>query len=183
MRRVFASISSLALAVSVLLGVTAPAASAVAVCPPAANDGKTIGKIVVKGTSIDVKRVNYPKGGELDPPRSPLNVGISTRHMPLSSPIGSSILAWHINYNGCIGKLNVITRQAVGSTFTVVDEKGFKQQFKITQRVTVPKGKYRPSWFTLSGPRQLVMVTCTGTVRNGHYDKNLVVIAKPVVQV
>lgn len=180
MRKVVAVLTSVVVGVATLVAISASSAVAAPRCPDPKKDGVTVGKIIVGKTSVDVKQVTYPAGGEIDPPASPLNAGVSLRHMPLSSPIGSSIIVWHINYAGCIGKLNVVTKQKLGSTFSIVDEKGFKHVFKITQRVTVPKGKYKQSWFTLTGPRQLVMVTCTGRVRNGHYDKNLVVIATPV---
>lgn len=180
MRKVVAVLASVTVSAAALVAVSASTAAAAPRCPDPSKDGKTVGKIIVGTTSVDVKQVTYPAGGEIDPPASPLNAGVSLRHMPLSSPIGSSIIVWHVNYNGCVGKLNVVTKQKVGSTFSIVDEKGFKNKFKIIQRLTVPKGNYKQSWFTLTGPRQLVMVTCTGRVINGHYDKNLVVIATPV---
>lgn len=180
MRKVIAVMASLVVSAATLISVSASSAIAAARCPDPKKDGATVGKIIVGKTTVDVKQVSYPAGGEVDPPKSPLNAGVSLRHMPLSSPIGSSLIVWHVNYAGCVGKLNVVTKQKVGTVFSIVDEKGFKNKFKITQRVTVLKGKYKQSWFTLTGPRQLVMVTCTGRVRNGHYDKNLVVIAIPV---
>lgn len=154
-------------------------AAARGVCPNPARDGVTIGKVGVGSTVVDVKSVNYPAGGQLDPPASPLNVGVSARHAPLSATVGSSILVWHINYSGCTGKLNVLMDKKKGFTFSVVDENGESKRYSITSVIRTPKGKYRPEWFRLDGPRQLVFVTCIGVVVNGHYKDNLVIIARP----
>jgi hypothetical protein len=149
-------------------------------CPRGNRDGLTVGKINVAGVSVDVKRTSYPAGKEFDPPSSPRNAGVSVRHRPLSATVGSTLIGWHINYAGCIGKLNVIMNRPVGFEFSVRDELGATTKYKITAIRIVPKGKYRKEWFYLSGKRQLVMVTCTGRVVNGHYTDNYVVIAEPV---
>lgn len=175
----FASLSVAVALISNLLFVVAPSANA-ASCPDPKKDGKTIGKVVVGKVNVDVKYVDYPAAGVLDPPDSPLNVGLSIRHMPLYSPIGSSLLVWHINYKGCVGKLNILNEKKVGYRFSIVDEKGFKQDFKIAQKFQVKKGKYKSEWFQLNGPRQLTMVTCIGKVVNRHYEDNLVIIAVPL---
>jgi hypothetical protein len=175
----FASLSvSLALIGNLLFSL-APSAIA-AGCPDPKKDGKTIGKVVVGKTNTDVKYVDYEAGEALDPPNSPLNVGLSIRHMPLSSPIGSSLLVWHINYKGCEGKLNILNDKKIGFKFSIVDEKGFKQEFKISKKFQVKKGKYKSEWFQLNGPRQLTLVTCIGKVVNHHYEDNLVIIAVPL---
>ena len=169
---------AVALSFSSLVGMSVNANAAA--CPDPKKDGKTIGKVIVGKTNVDIKYVDYPAGGVMNPPASPLNAGLSIRHMPLSSPIGSSLIVWHVNYKGCDGKLNVITDKKVGYKFDVIDEKSYKSQFKIKQIIQVVKGKYKEEWFQLSGSRQLVFVTCTGTVVNRHYKDNLVIIAVPV---
>ena len=168
---------SMVLLASLLTGTSS---STAAICPPPAADGKTIGKVIVGKTTVDVKNVDYPAGQDLNPPKSPLNVGLSIRHKQLSATEGSSILVWHINYNGCKGKLDVINKEKVGFKFSVVDESGKKTQYAITSRLIVPKGQYQSEWFLLSGPRKLVLITCTGKVVNRHYLDNLVIIASPV---
>lgn len=164
---------------SLLVGLPAASASA-ASCPDPKKDGKTIGNVVFGSVVSDIKSVSYPAGGELEPPRSPNNVGLSARHMPLSSPVGSSILTWHVNYNGCVGRLNVLATKGIKAKFTVIDEKGFRQDYVVSKVLRVKKGDYKAEWFRLDGARQLVLVTCTGRVINGHYDQNLVLIANPV---
>lgn len=161
-----------------LLFFISPSANA-AKCTDPKKDGKTIGKVIAGKTQVDIKYVDYPEGGVLNPPKSPLNVGLSIRHMPLYSPIGSSLLVWHINYKGCEGKLNVLNDRKIGYKFSIIDEKGFKQEFRITKKAQVKKGRYKNEWFQLNGPRQLVLVTCIGRVINGSYEDNLVLIAVP----
>ena len=156
----------------------APSASA-AKCPAGKSDGKTIGNIKVGSLTVPVKSVTYPLSGELNPPISPLNAGVSARHNPLEAKEGSSIIVWHINYKGCVGKLNPITESKVGAKFSVVDEMGTTQSYKIASKTTVALGDYKPEWFRLDGPRQLVFVTCGGKVVKGHYTRNQILIAVP----
>lgn len=169
------------LVVTLILGLVNAPASTAAICPPTSVDGKTIGTISVGKVKVLVKNVDYPEGEALSPPKSPLNAGISIRHQPLSATSGSSIIVWHINYNGCQGKLNVINSKKKGFTFKVKDEAGKIQKYAVTSKYQVRKGNYKSEWFMLTGPRQLVMVTCIGKVVDGHYLDNLVVIATPVV--
>ena len=170
--------------VSLILTLTsAPVSSSLVNCPPARVDGKTVGKIKVGKTIVNVKNVDYPAGKVLNPPKSPLNAGVSIRHQPLSADSGSSIVVWHINYNGCQGKLNVINNKKRGYEFTVTDERGVDTTYEVSKKFQVKKGKYDPDWFMLSGPRQLVLVTCIGKVIKGSYEDNLVIIATPVSDV
>lgn len=165
---------------SLLFGFMPQSANSAPVCPPSKVDGKTIGKIQVDGTEVNIKEVSYPKGGTVLPPRSPLNAGLSSRHMPLSADLGTSFLTWHVNFNKCQGKLNVINDKEIGFEFSVIDEKGETDLYRITERFTVKKGDYDADWFSLSGPRKLLLVSCTGKIVKGSYLKNLVIFAEPV---
>lgn len=165
---------------ALLLPSLTPLSASAASCPSSNVDGTTIGKIQVGGVSVNVKNVDYPKGGVLVPPKSPLNAGLSVRHMPLDSQLGTSLITWHVNLNGCDGKLNVLSNKKVGYEFSVTDQNGNSVAYKITQKEVVNKGKYKKEWFDLSGPRKLLLVTCTGKVVDGSYDKNLVLQAEPV---
>lgn len=169
-------ISSLILVSSVFTG---SSASSAASCPPTDIDGKTVATLNMGKSKVEIKRVDYPKSGELDPPRSPLFGGVSIRHQPLSAIQGSSIIVWHVNYKGCQGRLNIITAAPLNTKFTIVDEKGVKTQYQIVKNFSVLKGKYQADWFRLNGPRQLVFVTCNGKVVNRHYTHNQILIAVP----
>lgn len=157
-----------------------PMSASAAPCPPSKTNGATIGKIQVGGVSVNLKNVNYPKGGVLVPPSSPLNAGLSARHMPLDSQLGTSVITWHVNLNGCEGKLNVLSKKEIGYEFSVTDQNGNLVVYRITEKVIVKKGNYEEEWFDLSGPRKLLLVTCIGKVVNGSYQKNLVLQAEPV---
>ncbi|MFM8926754.1 MAG: hypothetical protein ACKOFA_00930 [Rhodoluna sp.] len=63
----------------------------------------------------------------------------------MSFKIGTSVITWHVNFNGCWSALNVLTSKKVGSTFSVTDEKGKTQKYKITKKVVVKKGSYEKS--------------------------------------
>ncbi len=148
-------------------------------CSPVKPKGKTVGEISVGSLDMPIKSFNYPAGGVMEPQKSTLMAAVSQRHMPLSSTLGTSVIVWHVDYAGCINPLNVITKRAIGSTFSIVDENGDTARYKITKKMDVVKGKYKKEWFTLIGPRQLLLATCTGAFANGHYKENAIIIAVP----
>lgn len=181
MKRSFVTLLSV---VGLIFSLTsAPISNAAINCPPPKADGRTVGKIKVGKVTVNVKNVDYPIGKDLNPPKSPLNAGVSIRHQPLNAETGASVIVWHINYNGCQGKLNVINNKKPGFKFDVIDEAGNEVTYEVSKRYQVKKGKYDPNWFLLSGPRQLVLVTCTGKVINRSYTDNLVIIATPATEV
>lgn len=149
-------------------------------CPPISKNTKSMGLMIGDGITTQVKSANYPAGGVFDPPESPLAIGLSARHQPLSATEGSSLLVWHISYSGCQGRINYLTKKKVGYEFTIVDERAGSRDYKISSIQIIPVGKYNKDWFALSGPRQLVFVTCTGRVVKGHHTQNWVMIATPV---
>jgi hypothetical protein len=148
-------------------------------CPPTDVDGKTVANLFMGKSKVEIKRVDYPKSGVLNPPKSPKYAGVSIRHQPLSAVQGSSIIVWHVSYHGCKGRLNMLSESPLNSKFLVTDEKGEKTQYRIIKNFKVNKGAYEADWFRLNGSRQLVFVTCTGKVVDGHYTQNQIVIATP----
>jgi hypothetical protein len=155
--------------------VTASAAK----CLPVKPKGKTIGSIKSGAIDMPIKSFNYPAGGVMEPQKSTLMAALSSRHMPLSSITGTSVLVWHVNYNGCQNALNAISWRGVGSTFKIIDEKGKNKSYVVTERYVVKKGDYQEEWFDLIGPRKLLLVTCTGAFKGGHFEDNVVLIAVP----
>lgn len=180
MKKIITSVLLASLTSLVIIANISPTSAAPRKCVPVKPTGVTVGKISLDSVSMPVKAFNYPAGGEMSPQGSTYMAGLSERHMPLSSTMGSSVLVWHKDYNGCSNRLNLFFDKRVGAKFTISDENGDLQKYKIVRTKTVEKGAYQPSWFTLIGPRQLVLVTCTGAFKNGHYSKNYVVIAKPI---
>jgi hypothetical protein len=172
-----------ALGIVLVVGISlAPSALTVsaAACKPAKPTGRTIGTISVGNVDMPIKAFNYPAGGIMEPQGTTLAAGLSLRHMPLDSTLGTTVITWHVNYNGCWSPLNVLMGKEEGFVFTLKDEDGVKNKYKIEKKLIVKKGDYKKSWFTLIGPRQVALFTCTGTFIRGHYDKNMVFIATPV---
>ncbi len=159
--------------------VTTPSASGLE-CKPEKPTGKTIGEIKVGSVEMPIKGFTYPAGGVMEPQGTTLAAGLSKRHMPLSSNLGTSVITWHINYQGCWNQLNVLMSQKVGFRFKVTDENGDTRTYKIDKKLIVKKGDYKDSWFTLISPRKLTLVTCTGSFKNGHYTENMIFLASPV---
>lgn len=175
----FAGIAAVLMGLSlVVVPIAQPSADAA--CKPVKPTGKTVGRIKVGSVNMPIKAFTYPEGGVMEPQKSTLLAGLSMRHMPLSSDLGTSVITWHKDYSGCVNELNIMFDRKIGSTFQITDENGDIQRYEITRKLEVKKGNYKKSWFTLVGPRQLAMFTCTGKFSNGHYEKNLVVIATKV---
>lgn len=171
-------ILGLALAIGISLSPTALTVSAAA-CKPEKPTGKTIGTISVGNLDMPIKAFNYPAGGIMEPQETTLAAGLSLRHMPLDSKLGTTVITWHVNYNGCWSPLNVLMGKEEGFVITLEDEDGVRTKYKIEKKLVVKKGDYKKSWFTLIGPRQIALFTCTGTFTKGHYEKNMVFIATP----
>lgn len=169
---------SLLISLSFLFTGANPAAAAS--CPPLDIDGKTVANLSVGKTKVEIKRVDYPKSGALDPPASPRFAGVSIRHQPLSAIQGSSIIVWHVSYHGCKGRLNVLSQAPLKTKFSIVDEKGVRTQYQMVKNFKIPKGQYKADWFRLNGSRQLVFVTCAGKVVKGSFTQNHVLIAVPI---
>lgn len=156
-----------------------PAQAQAARCPSANVGGRTIGWVELDGDRTPIKSVSYPAGGVLDPPASNQVAGLSARHRSLLATAGTSVLTWHVRYGeGCPGSLNPIMAKPVGSDFSLVDASGRSIRYVISEKVTVPKGDYDPSWFRTNGPRQVTLFTCTDFKR-GEYRKTMAIIATP----
>ena len=154
--------------------------SSSAACKLVQPTGKTVGKVIVGNVNMPIKAFSYPAGGVMEPQRTTLAAGLSKRHMPLSSSVGSSVLTWHVNYGGCQHPLNVLMARSEGYILTIIDENGDLTDYRIDKKFIVKKGNYKKSWFNLVGPRQLVLFTCAGEFEDGHYVENMVFIATPV---
>ena len=155
------------------------AQSASAACQPVKAKGATIGTISIGSVSAPIKSFNYPAGGVMEPQKTTLAAGLSARHMPLSSTVGTSVIVWHRDYAECLSPLNIFMEKKVGDTFSITDENGAQKRYRLTTVRVIDKGDYKRSWFTLIGPRQIALFTCTGVLKSGHYEKNMVFIATP----
>ena len=173
------SLFSVSVLTVVLLNV-ADAPAKAAPCKPVKPTGKTVGIIKAGSVELPIKAFSYPAGGVMEPQGTTLAAGLSKRHMPLNSKVGTSVITWHINYQGCWNDLNILMSQKPGFRFSITDENGKVRRYEIEKKLVVDKGEYKKSWFTLVSPRKLTLVTCTGTFKNGHYTDNMIFIATPV---
>lgn len=165
-----------------LVQLTLPITAEGAGCPSAEVGGPTVGWIDTGSARAPIKRVTYPAGGVLDPPASNQVVGMSVRHRPLLSEQGTTVLTWHVRFgNGCPGTLNPIIDAPVGSEFTLTDSKSRSRTYVITEKHTVPKGRYDPAWFRSNGSPQVTLFTCTD-LRQGVYRKTFAIIATPAAE-
>lgn len=179
MRKLINSFLAIALVVATaLVGQIGGASAARAAGCDDSDKYKSIGNLKLGSINAPLVSFTYPAGGIMDPPNTTAIVAVSSRHVPLSGTQGTSILIWHRDWSGCLGVLNSLFDSNVGRTFVITDEKGKKSKFEITKALEVKRGNYKKSWFTLNGPRQIVLVTCSGPFENGHHLNNSVYIAK-----
>ena len=173
----------IALAFSLALGIALTPqlqSNSAAACTPVKPKGQDVGTINVGASKVPIIPFTYPAGGVMEPQKTTEALFMSLRHMPLSSSVGTSVMAWHVNFNNCVSKLNfLIGDEKVGFKFRITDETGVTKTYRISQISVVKKGNYKKSWFSLVGPRQLALFTCAGQFKNGHYEENKVIIAVP----
>ena len=151
-----------------------------AACSPVTPKGQRVGSINVGSAKVPIIPFTYPAGGVMEPQKTTEALFMSLRHMPLSSSIGTTVLAWHVNFNECQSDLNtMIGDEKVGFRFKITDETGVTRTYRISEIAVVKKGNYKKSWFSVVGPRQLALFTCSGAFKNGHYLDNKVFIAVP----
>ena len=176
-------VTSFVAAVIVASAVIIPIQSAQAACKPVKATGKTVGEIQVGSLKMPIKPFTYPAGGVMEPQKSTQMLAMSQRHQPLDATMGTTVLAWHVNYAGCVNPLNTLTNKSVGVKLQIKGENTGVISYTITNIYTVKKGNYKQNWFNVIGPRQLLLVTCGGPFRDGHYQENEVIIAKPTAEI
>jgi sorbitol-specific phosphotransferase system component IIBC len=91
-------------------------------------------------------------------------------------------VASHVSQASGWGALRYLYTLRGGEMIYTNDASGHTQQWQLTQmRMRMLEHTDFPQeYWSKDGVRQLVVVTCGGTIRSGHYDKNIFAIAKPV---
>ena len=93
---------------------------------------------------------------------------------------GSVVLAGHIDaYDRGVGTFAALTTVRVGAPVAVTDSRGQVHDYRVVARRTYRKERLPQSIYTATGLPRLVLVTCGGQFRHGHYDSNIVVYALP----
>ena len=122
--------------------------------------------------------------GVLKVPENVQHVGWWDGSARAGEPFGATVIAGHVDSDTQgIGFFVRLRRIEVGDTVTLR-----RDSHRLTYRVTTVKEVARKALatdsqaFQQTGPHRLVLITCTGRFyRNrGGYEKNLVVVAKPL---
>lgn len=92
------------------------------------------------------------------------------------------MVAAHVDAEGVgAGPLATLLRAPVGTTVEVTTSAGEVVRYAVSEVRSYPKSSGLPAGlFAVDGPPRLVVITCSGTFRAGHYTDNAVVIATPL---
>ena len=122
----------------------------------------------------------------LSPP-PPAQVGLYTGGAALDSRQGTVLIVGHINLNGVSGAFHNLSATRLGSDVWVTDANGRLTHWRVYANPVV--NKHSASWpvdvFDASGPRRLVLASCTGSLAyvDGYgysYDDNQFIYATQV---
>ena len=135
------------------------------------------------GASAPVKPATTV-GGELQVPTDVSHVGWWDGSASAGDPFGSTVIAGHLDSaTGGIGFFAKLLRINVGTKVTL-EGSDHRMTYRVVAVQTVAKEALASDSraFDQTGAHRLVLITCTGTYRpdRGGYDRNLVVIARPI---
>lgn len=133
------------------------------------------------GLGADVLPVGIDGGGALEVPADPRVAGWWSSGAVPGSPLGSTVVAAHVDAQGVgPGPLAAVLRAPVGTRVEVTTADGTTVRYAIAEIRSYPKSGGLPAeLFAVDGPPRLVLITCSGAFRDGHYADNAVVIAAP----
>jgi sorbitol-specific phosphotransferase system component IIBC len=89
-------------------------------------------------------------------------------------------VASHVSQASGWGALRYLYTLRGGEIIYTKDASGHTQQWQLTQMRVLEHTDFPQDYWSKTGSRQLVVTTCGGTIRGGHYDKNIFAIATPV---
>lgn len=123
--------------------------------------------------------------GSFQIPDDVRKVGLDRDSAPLDSPVGTTIVAGHVDdANQGQGSFYPLTRAQPGAVIVVVDSAGRQTRWRVFRIASYSKTALPITIFDTTGPRQLVLVTCGGKLLYqpgyGHtYADNVLVYATP----
>ena len=144
-------------------------------------DPLTDNTLLVPSVGIDAAMtVTGIEHGELTVPTEVSTVTDWDGSAPLAATTGTVLVAGHIDNidqgEGAMYPLHLV--QPGDAAYVTRD--GVVSRWKIVALQSIPKSQLPASLFVgASGPRQLKLVTCGGTIANGSYDDNVVATAVP----
>lgn len=103
----------------------------------------------------------------------------------VTSSEGNILIAGHVSWNGEKGLLHDMAYLKAGELAYITDEKGHRQAFQLKTLTTVKKSSLPQEIWATTGPKQLVMVTCGGSIYRTssgalHFDSNVISTFVPV---
>lgn len=153
--------------------------------PARAGRGPRQARVVVPtaGVGATLESVAF-RGSTLPAPHERRRAGLWDGSVPLSSLVGTTLLAGHVSDDhDRPGAFHGLTRARVGQRITTADSSGAVRHWRIVRVRAVDRRHLPRSLFLQDISRRLVLITCTDRVsRPGggfHYRKNLVVEAVP----
>jgi len=152
---------------------------------PACAPGSFPSQVDIPSLCLYVPMVDtHMDGASLLIPGDVRDVGLDTDSAPLSSPVGTTIIAGHIDdARQGDGSFYFLSTARAGASVTVVAADGSKTEWKVTAVTSVPKADLPRDIFDVTGARRLVLVTCGGALLgvpgNYSYADNTLVYATP----
>jgi len=175
----------LLIAAVVLVGRAPRGPADVGTVPAAAADGGALTKdpptrLALPGLSISapVAAVGVRPDGGLEIPPSQATVGWWSGGAAPGSSAGTVVFAGHVDTKAAEGALFRLTELTPGGLITVDTARG-RFRYEMVARRSFAKTRLPADTFDQSVQARLVIVTCTGVFRNGSYDENLVIYARP----
>ena len=158
----------------------APAAVADA---PAAIAPEPPVRLVIPSIQVDAAVVDaaLARSGTLAVPDDPRQVGWWTGGAQPGGPTGTVVLVGHVDDRARVGALFRLRTLPVGALVSV-DGDAHRYTYRVAARRSYPKQHLPAAVFDRTTAPRLVLITCGGAFRAGHYNQNLVVYAEPVTQ-
>jgi hypothetical protein len=116
----------------------------------------------------------------LSVPDDPRMVGWWSGGAAPGAVAGSVVLAGHVDTAAAgLGALSALAGLEPGALVRL-DTKDRRYAYRVAARRTYAKAALPLDVFDQAVGARLVLITCTGSFHNGHYDDNLVVYAQPI---
>jgi LPXTG-site transpeptidase (sortase) family protein len=141
-------------------------------------------KLILQGGATAAVKPAVTVNDELQVPTNVNHVGWWDGSASAGDPFGSTVIAGHVDSaKGGVGFFAKLLRIKVGSKVTLQGN-GHRLSYQVTSVQTVAKEALASDGraFDQTGDHRLVLITCTGDYRpdRGGYERNLVVIARPL---
>jgi len=101
---------------------------------------------------------------------------------PKPGELGRAVLLSHVDWKGTPGAFKHLPNLKPGDTVTTRDADGAEVKFVVYDTQQILKVDFQkktvPLLFGTATGREVALVTCSGTVTDGNYDKNTIVRAR-----